>query len=179
MSAIDRLVDDYLEQLESELAGVPRAGRREVLDEIEAHISEASAELPTDDQAGMRNVLDRLGEPAEIAAEVRERFGVKRSQTTWWEIGALILLPFAWIAGVVLLWISDAWSTRDKLIGTLVLPGGYAAALFFFLLAFVEPDSAPAAPAWAIARVVLFGGLLVLPLVVDGYLLLRLRERTA
>jgi hypothetical protein len=31
--------------------------------------------------------------------------------------------------GVVLLWISDAWTTRDKIIGTLVLPGGLAGAL--------------------------------------------------
>src|SRR5213078_2937027 len=94
MSSSDRLVSDYLERLESGLAGIPRAGRREVLDEIEAHIQESLAELDSEDEVGVRNVLDRLGEPAEIAADARERFGVKRPKTTWREIGALILLPF-------------------------------------------------------------------------------------
>jgi hypothetical protein len=30
-----------------------------------------------------------------------------------------------WPVGVILLWTSPAWSTRDKLIATLVPPGGY------------------------------------------------------
>jgi hypothetical protein len=183
MSASDRLVSDYLDRLEAELAGIPRAGRREVVDEIEAHISEARAELLPDDEAGMRNVLERLGEPAEIAADARERFGVKRVQTTWREIGALILLPFGgfilpafgWFVGVVLLWISDSWSTRDKLIGTLVLPGGIAVP--FFLFAFVgEGTGGSGRPVWP---AVLLVSLLLAPLVADGYLLWRLRKRTA
>ena len=31
-----------------------------------------------------------------------------------------------WLVGVVLLWISSAWTTRQKLLGTLVVPGGLA-----------------------------------------------------
>jgi hypothetical protein len=31
-----------------------------------------------------------------------------------------------WLAGAVLLCLSDAWSLRDKLVGTLVVPGGLA-----------------------------------------------------
>lgn len=185
MSSSDRLVSEYLDKLEAELAGIPRSGRREVLDEIEAHIQESRAGLDPNDEVGVRNVLARLGDPAEIAADARERFGVKHVQTTWREIGALILLPFGgfilpafgWFAGVVLLWVSDAWSTRDKLIGTLVVPGGLALPLFFFLLVFA--DSGPGRPAWAILRVALFGGLLLVPFVVDGYLIWRLRKRTA
>jgi len=127
MTSADSLVHDYLGRLKSGLAGVPRAGRREVLDEITAHIADASAELPDDDELGMRNVLERLGEPSEIAAEARERFGVRRVQATWREVGALILLPwpgFGWLAGAILLWISDAWSGRDKVIGTILIPAG-------------------------------------------------------
>jgi hypothetical protein len=33
-----------------------------------------------------------------------------------------------WLAGLVLLWSSRAWTTRDKWIGTLVIPGGLATA---------------------------------------------------
>lgn len=36
-----------------------------------------------------------------------------------------VLLPFlGWLVGIVLLWASHAWTLRDKLIGTLVIPGG-------------------------------------------------------
>lgn len=143
MTAVDSLVDAYLDRLESELAGVPRAGRREVLDEIEAHIAEARAELSAHDETEMRNLLERLGDPAEIAAEVRDRFGVQRPRTTWREIGALILLPLGgvevpvagWIAGVVLLWLSDAWTSRDKLVGTLLIPGGLVGPVLLVLVA--------------------------------------------
>lgn len=37
----------------------------------------------------------------------------------------MILVPFLWPVGVILLWMSPAWHWRDKLIGTLVPPGGY------------------------------------------------------
>ena len=54
------------------------------------------------------------------------------------EIGALVLLTLGsvvswvgWLGGVLLLWTSDRWTRRDKLVGTLVLPGGLAAAWWF------------------------------------------------
>jgi hypothetical protein len=52
------------------------------------------------------------------------------------EITAVVLLLIGvalagvgWIAGVVLLWISPRWRLSDKLLGTLIWPGGLAAAL--------------------------------------------------
>ena len=54
------------------------------------------------------------------------------------EIGAQVLLTLGsvvswvgWLGGVLLLWTSDRWTRRDKLVGTLVLPGGLAAAWWF------------------------------------------------
>jgi hypothetical protein len=36
-----------------------------------------------------------------------------------------VIVPFAgWLVGVVLLWVSEVWTSREKLIGTLVVPGG-------------------------------------------------------
>jgi hypothetical protein len=177
MNARDRLVDDYLARLESELAGVPRARRREVLDGIETHIEESLADVAPDDEVAVRNVLERLGEPAEIAAVARERVDV-RPRATWREICALILLPFGglvlpvvgWFAGVVLLWVSDAWTARDKLIGTLVLPGGLLVP--FLLFQFVTSGSGSGTSVWPS---VLLWSLLLAPLVADGYLLWRLR----
>jgi hypothetical protein len=57
------------------------------------------------------------------------------------EWAAIILLLFGgfvfvvgWFAGLVLLWSSRAWNTRDKWIGTLVIPGGLATALVVGLI---------------------------------------------
>jgi hypothetical protein len=47
-------------------------------------------------------------------------------------IGSVILPLVGWLGGVILLWVSEVWSTRDKLLGTLVVPGGLG--LPFWLL---------------------------------------------
>lgn len=39
-------------------------------------------------------------------------------------IGGLILPLFGWLLGVYLLWRSPVWTVKDKLTGTLVIPGG-------------------------------------------------------
>jgi hypothetical protein len=130
-STADKLVEDYLKRLKGETSDLPRAARRELIQEISDHIDEARSDVPTASEAEIRNILDRVGEPAEIAAEARDRFGVG-ARPRRLEIAALILLPIGgivlpvvgWLVGVALLWISDAWKTRDKLIGTLVVPGG-------------------------------------------------------
>lgn len=38
----------------------------------------------------------------------------------------MVLLPLVWVVGIALLWRSRAWTTRDKLVGTLLVPGGLA-----------------------------------------------------
>ena len=43
--------------------------------------------------------------------------------------------------GVVLLWISDAWNTRDRIIGTLVVPGGLAGSIGVALAFTAVPSS--------------------------------------
>lgn len=128
----DDLVQNYLRQLEAELSALPRANRREVLDEISTHIVEARAGRTDESEAEIRTLLDRLGDPADIAAEAMDRFEVKPRKRTWVEVTALVLLPIGgvivpivgWLVGAILLWVSDAWTTRDKLLGTLVVPGG-------------------------------------------------------
>jgi uncharacterized membrane protein len=128
----DRLVDDYLKQLDRELADLPRPRRREIVEEISEHIAEALTASPSQGEAEVRTLLDRLGDPAEIAGEARERFGVQPRKPRALEIATLLLLlvggvvlpVIGWLIGVVLLWVSDAWDGRDKLIGTLVVPGG-------------------------------------------------------
>jgi hypothetical protein len=122
----DALILRYLQELESELHDLPANRRQELLDEVGEHIAAARATLDPETEAGVRTMLERLGDPADIAAEARERFGPPaapaRPSTPWLEVIAIVMLviPFlGWVVGVVLVWLSRLWSTRDKLIGTL------------------------------------------------------------
>jgi uncharacterized membrane protein len=134
----ERVVDEYLQRLERALSDVPSARREEIIAEIASHINEALAEEPDDSEASVRNVLDRVGDPEDIAAEARDRLDIREPRTSWTDPLAIVLLLvggflwlIGWVAGVVLLWLSDVWSTRQKLIGTLVVPGGLLAAFMF------------------------------------------------
>jgi uncharacterized membrane protein len=142
-TSADKLVEDYLDRLERELADFPSARRRELVQEISEHIAEARAGLESENEAEIRNLLDRMGDPADIAGEARERPAPVARKGSALDIVALIMLlvggviiPLVgWLVGVVLLWVSEAWSTREKLFGTIVVPGGLALPIFLELYA--------------------------------------------
>jgi uncharacterized membrane protein len=139
-SKVDALVDRYLTDLEAELRGLPANRRRELLDEVGEHITAARAALDPETEAAIRTVLERLGDPADIGAEARERFGVQaepaRPTIPWLEVATLatlVLVPvtiwlgmamviplLGWLAGLALLWRSRRWTSHDKRIGTLL-----------------------------------------------------------
>ena len=116
------------------------------MQEISEHIEEARKDLDSGDEAEVRTLLDRLGDPVDIAAEARERFGVQPKQSGALEVVALILLPIGgiilpilgWVLGVIFLWVSDVWSRREKLIGTFVIPGGIALPFYLFIFGSVQ-----------------------------------------
>src|SRR5215213_1653431 len=127
----ERVIDDYLDRLHHSLRDVPASQRETIISEIVTHIDEAFDAEPDDSEASLRNVLERVGDPEEIASEARERLDIAPAATSWQEPVALVLLLvggflffIGWIVGVVLLWLSDVWSTRQKILGTLVVPGG-------------------------------------------------------
>ena len=131
------VIGAYLDRLEHELSDLPYSARREVLDEISAHIADMRVDLSADSEAEIRTLLDRVGDPSEIAAEARDRFDVQHHRRSrldvaavvFLSIGSLVLPIVGWFVGVVLLWISEAWNTRDKVLGTLFVPGGLGTAL--------------------------------------------------
>ncbi len=129
------LAGDYLKRLKKAARYLPRSRRNELIEEIEAHLSEA---LPADaGEAEALNVLERLGEPEQIVAEAKPGSGERAGIREWLAIPLLLFGGFAlmigWCVGVALLWNSRIWTTRDKLIGTFVVPGGLA--MVFFLAA--------------------------------------------
>ncbi|MDP9067914.1 MAG: DUF1700 domain-containing protein [Actinomycetota bacterium] len=135
----------YLKELDRALTDLPRDRRHEIVNEIRGHIDEATP--PGVGDAQVRNVLEELGDPQTIAADARERLGITSNRGGAVEGAAILLLliggfiiplpmrPFilpgiGWLAGVVLLWISPVWKTREKVIGTLIVPGGLALPYF-------------------------------------------------
>ena len=129
----DELVAAYLKQLSRAARQLPRSRRNELVDEIAAHIAEARAGA-----APLRDVIDMLGEPEEIVAAAG---GQPASRAGAMEIIAVVLLLIGgflfligWVVGLVLLWASPRWRWPDKLLGTLVWPGGLAGVIFVGLI---------------------------------------------
>ena len=143
------LIDDYLDRLEQAAAHLPRARRKELVADIETHIAEAVPPEATD--AEVLTALDRLGAPEDIVSDEAPPPAPpadRRGLHEWGAIWLLLLGGFVggigWLAGVILLWSSKAWTTRDKWIGTLFVPGGLVFSLFLLVLFWprtLEPES--------------------------------------
>ncbi|MEU0032901.1 hypothetical protein [Streptomyces sp. NPDC006333] len=122
----------YLETVAREAAALGPERRDELLADLTEHLAVAFAEQPARDEAEVKAVLDRLGDPRVIVATAREGETVALPVGKWHSLAPLILLPvagllggfslvlggIAMIAGVVLLWAAPQWSRRDKAIGT-------------------------------------------------------------
>lgn len=134
----DTLVQDYLERLTRAADRLPPERRAELVEEIREHIESAVAEGEAGTEAELRDLLDRLGDPEEIVAAASEdepaapsALGRYRRPGIGVEIGAVALLTLGslvivvgWAIGAILLWTSRRWTTGEKLLGTLVVPGG-------------------------------------------------------
>ena len=149
-----RAVRQYLDDLRRATRDLPSARQRELLAEIEEHLAETAPLGASETQ--VREALDRLGDPRQIAEAEHERPRSAKPAPGWLEwltiplllvggsallglgtvIGApgRIALPgIGWLAGVLLLWLSKIWTVRDKLLGTMVLPGGLLPAAYLTL----------------------------------------------
>jgi uncharacterized membrane protein len=147
----DELVAAYLDRLARASADLPVSYREELLEQISDHIAAARCDGQTDGTAQIRQVLDDLGDPAEVAAAAREQAGVAVSAApaaefgrhlfgvgTWRESAAVVLLSIGWVfvglgwlIGLVLAWTSPRWSRAEKWAATgLLVP-----ALAGFILA--------------------------------------------
>lgn len=178
----DQLVEGYILRLNAAAGNLPKSARQELIDDMRWHIAEARAREPQETDATILNILDRLGEPAVVVAETSERLGLQMAvpfRPGPMEIAAVVLLPFIWPIGVVLLWISPAWKVRDKVIGTLLPPGGFLGLPFILVLAraagggivAVSGSSHWGVPIFAVILAAIF----LLPLITAAYLAFQLR----
>lgn len=144
------LVERYLARLDAAARRLPRGERRELVDEIRAHLDAGIGPDPA--EADVRNVLDDLGDPDEIVAAARPATSPTAAPgPNGWValvLGILsllvIMVPFAPVVlggGAVVLGVatrrrarstgrSDGPATAGVLIGTLAASTGIVALLF-------------------------------------------------
>jgi hypothetical protein len=165
MKTTHPLADDYLRRFEHSARVLPRSEQKELVGSIRDHLDAAIA--PDATEADVRNVLDDLGEPADIVAAAQPGRAPARRGAR--EAFAVILLALGlppilgWLVGVGLLLSSPLWTARQKALGILVWPGGLlAVGAAPALLAGV----AVAAPIGAIVMIVM----IVAPIFVAAYL---------
>jgi hypothetical protein len=133
------LAEGYLRRLRRAGRRLPPERLRELLAEIEGHLSEVAPLGASDHDAS--EALRRLGAPGDIVEAERPPGPEPADRRSWREWAAVILLPLGgfafgvgWLVGLILLWSSRLWTTREKLIGTLVVPGGIATTLLVVVL---------------------------------------------
>ena len=209
----DPLVDDYLRRLDVAAAGLPPDRREDLLGGIREHIDAAIASGEVTDEASLRALLDRIGEPEEIVAAAAEPgdaqpWAPPPAPTVYYrrpgmglEIAAVLLLTLGsllfvvgWLAGIVMVWSSRRWTLAEKLVATLVFPGGPGLVLWLSAVAVgqtmctttsgdgASTDVVETCTSTGFSLPAPFGALavlfwLVLPLVVAGVLLHRARRR--
>jgi hypothetical protein len=128
----DALIASYLNDVKQAIAPLKSKQRRQVIDKISAQISDARLEVEHESGVPVREMLDRLGTPTSIASAATAEGSLARQQTEhrregsvmrWLLFGGL-LFGIGWLVGLKRLWRSPNWSRSEKLLGTLVLPGG-------------------------------------------------------
>lgn len=130
----------YLDDLDHELRHLPRAGRQEVVRDISQHIEAAIADLDEPSDAAVETILAGLGTPYDIARAAYEDLPPEKPRIAGREIttvvlllvGGLLIPVIGWLVGLILLWTSTAWRTKDKWIGTLLFPFGLLGGLVVF-----------------------------------------------
>ena len=130
----DQLVEDYIARIHQALRDLPPARLDPIIEDIREHIRTARAAMAPEDEAQIRKLLDDMGDPAAIRAEAglpsTPQNGWADRLAPWLILFGGFVLIVGWLAGVVLLWNSSVWKTRDKVLATLIWPGGLAAALY-------------------------------------------------
>lgn len=138
----EALVLDYLGRLDAAAASLPPSRRAELAGEVRQHIEMALTEAGGRDEVTVRNVLDRLGPPDEIVDAERDPDGTAPGWTitmpgsatgrSGWggtEIAAVLLLTLGAVLlpiigpllGLIFVWASTQWTTRQKSIATAIV----------------------------------------------------------
>lgn len=182
----DQIINGYLARLKQAVsdARVPTDRGREIVDDIERHISEARAGFADETDADLLNLIDRLGDPAAIVADERSRGPKDQPAPTATpalpaagalEIAAVVLTFLIWPLGIALTIISPVWTRQQKQVVSIFLVGSWV--LAFLILPIIGAAVAGRAGIFAHWFVVLILAVLVTPAVAAIYLATRLAQR--
>ena len=81
---LDEIVEQYLSRLKEALANVRPERRQQLIESITDHIREARSALSADSEVALRDILDRVGQPEDIAAEaLGDQTASPALQSTW------------------------------------------------------------------------------------------------
>src|SRR5580704_9351056 len=72
---LDAICAEYMARLKAALSGLPSGDRTQIVEQVSEHIASARAALPEQTEAGVREILERLGQPEEIASEAKAETG--------------------------------------------------------------------------------------------------------
>jgi hypothetical protein len=100
----DPLADDYLRRLDAAASALPPHRREELVSEIRDHLQEALRQAPASDETAVRNMLERLGPPEEIAAAATDatppdQLAAPHRETNGSAIVSVVL-GVLWFAGI-------------------------------------------------------------------------------
>ncbi len=170
----DQVIADYLAALRAATFDLPAQERDELVGSIAEHIATAMSEVVRPSDADVRQILDRLGSPAAIAAEARGHSSapvgsgvllaappaaappVPRPGPLEWGgvamlgIGSYLLPVIGTVAGLVMISVSSWWSIRQKVLAVILSASGAIVVPLLGLGLFAaraEPgDSGPSRP---------------------------------
>ncbi|TAM79443.1 MAG: hypothetical protein EPN50_00340 [Chloroflexota bacterium] len=143
----DELVEDYLGHLEAAVWPLSADRRTELLKEVCEHIEDALSVEGGRDETTVRSVLERLGRPEEIVSTEFDgpppSTGARSASTTastpspspdaerigaveiiailLVSLGAFVLPVIGPLVGLFFVWVSNRWTTRNKLIATVLV----------------------------------------------------------
>jgi uncharacterized membrane protein len=93
--SVEKIVNNYLKRLRDKLKGLPESDQADLVKEIQSHIYESFMNDPTEDEVErIFNVLDRLGEPAEVLSA--------RMPDTMVQVGKKKKLPVLILIGILI-----------------------------------------------------------------------------
>ena len=149
-TVVDPLMEDYLRRLDASAYPLGDDRRGELMAGIREHLDAAVESGEVHDEASLRVLLDRLGDPEEIVAAARDDdrpgatpyppatgapvvyrragIGLEITAALFLTVGSVVIV-LGWLVGVVLVWCSRRWTVGEKLLATLVFPGGPTFAL--------------------------------------------------
>ncbi len=173
-------VTAYLARFDVVSAHLPVVRRLDLRADLLEHLAEAVPAAA--DDLTVHAALDRLGPPEEIvgaeqdarvtaAAQEGHRPPVQEAVAVLLLTVGSVVPVLGWLVGAALLWTSRRWTRREKLLGTLLVPGGPLAVVMLAITGRIVIEG----PAPALTVLVL--ALFTAPFMVGAVLYARVTQR--